>query len=304
MGFTLRMAKRAFLSSILSLLAVFVLACAGGGGGSSITTPWPGSDPNDVPMDYGAATSVVAQLNYYRSLGSLPPVTLDHGLSSGCQLHANYLQLNSVSLGSVGLAAHTETKGLPGYSASGAKAGANSVIYEGVTPVQAVNNWMQTLYHRLGMMDPNLKQVGFGTQGRYQVLDIGQGRTRGINATGAVSLFPWPGMQSVPGAYVREIPHPISGDDEIGIPITVEFFGGRGLAIEGVSVTLYDVTAGQELGCYVQYPGRPFLSQWDLGQLIAVIPHQPLPPRSTILVSVNAIVDFAPFSTEWQFTTR
>ena len=32
----------------------------------------------------------------------------------------------------------------------------------GVGPVEAVDNWMNTLYHRLGLLDPNLQRIGFG----------------------------------------------------------------------------------------------------------------------------------------------
>ena len=135
-------------------------------------------------------------------------------------------------------------------------------------------------------------------------MDIGQGRLRGLLAHDSISIFPWPGMTNVRGHYVREIPHPIPGDMEIGIPITVEFFGLRGLSIEQPIVRLRDVTHGRELGAYVQYPGQPFLPQWDLAQLIAIIPHSPLPGDSVIQVEVSAFVDGGPFNTQWQFSTK
>jgi len=258
-----------------------------------------------VQVDQSAASEAVAILNSYRAIGSLAPVTLDSNLCKGCQLHANYLTTNAVSLSAVGLVAHTESQSMPGYTPNGQLAGENSVIYEGVTAPQAVNNWMQTLYHRLGMMDPNLTRVGFGSQGRYQVMDIGQGRLRGWLAHDAISVFPWPGMQNVPTTYVREIPHPISYDYEIGIPITIEFFGMRGMGIGRPAVHLRNLSdGGRELGVYVQSPGHPFLKEWDMAQLIAIIPQSPLPPHSVIEVDVDAIVDGGKFNPQWQFTTK
>jgi hypothetical protein len=287
----------------LAVVAITVLLFAAScGGGSAATVP--ALNPAQVQVNHTTAASAVDLLNYYRSLGSLDSVVLDSDLCKGCQLHANYLVANSVSLSNVGLQAHTETPGGLGYTAAGAKAGQNSVIYEGVTATQAVTNWMQTLYHRLGMMDPNLKRVGFGSQGDYQVMDIGQGRLRGLLAHDSISLFPWPGMTNLPGSYVREIPHPIASDNEIGIPITLEFYGLRGLSIEQPIVKVTDLTHGRQLPAYIQYPGKPFLSKWDLNQLIAIIPQSPLPGGSTIEVEVNAFVDGGPFSTAWQFTTR
>ena len=114
-------------------------------GGSSTTTP-PALNPADVQVDQNTAATAVQLLNSYRVLGSIDPVVLDTDLSMGCQLHANYLTANLVSLSTVGLKAHTETPGALGYTLQGAKSGQNSVIYEGVTATQAVGNWMQTLY--------------------------------------------------------------------------------------------------------------------------------------------------------------
>ena len=298
MGIAGRMGRLGVLFFAAMLL---VASCSGGGTSSTVPIV---TNPSQVQVDQNTAATAVALLNQYRMLGSIDPVALDADLCKGCQLHANYLSSNSVSLSSVGLKAHTETPGAIGYTATGAKSAQNSVIYEGVTPTQAVTNWMQTLYHRLGMMDPNLKRVGFGSQGAYQVMDIGQGRLRGMLAHDSISIFPWPGMTGVVGSYVREIPHPIASDYEIGVPITIEFFGLRGVSIEQPVVHLRDVTHSRDLGAYVQYPGHPFLPQWDLAQLIAIIPHNPLPGGSVIEVEVNAFVDGGPFSTEWQFTTR
>jgi len=292
------------MAGLLALACFALLAVASCTGGSAGTTIPIVTNPAQVQVNHTAASNAIDLLNYYRSLGSLDLVTTDSDLCKGCQLHANYLSGNSVSLNAVGLKAHTETPGTAGYTVAGAKAGQNSVIYEGVTATQAVSNWMQTLYHRLGMMDPNLKRVGFGSQGGYQVMDIGQGRLRGMLAHDSISLFPWPGMTNVPGYYVREIPHPIASDNDIGIPITVEFFGLRGISIDQPIVKLYDVTHGRQLAAYVQFPGHPFLQQWDLAQLIAIIPQSPLPGGSVIKVEVNAFVDGGPFTTEWQFTTR
>lgn len=291
--------------AVLIFLALMLAASCGGGQGAVL--PPGSSNPSNVQVDQNAASSALAVLNEYRRMCSIPPVALDTKLSKGAQLHANYLYTNSVSLGAVGLQAHKEFPGTPGYSVEGNAAGQNSVIYEGVTATQSVHNWMQTLYHRLGMMDPNLKSIGFGSQGPYQVMDVGQGRLRGLLASDGVSLFPGPGMTNVPGGYVREIPHPIATDSSIGIPISIEFFGLRGILIGPPTVRLRDITPGRaprELGYYLQYPGRPFLKDWDLGQLIAIIPQAPLPNNSLIEVEVSALVDGATFNPKWQFTTR
>jgi uncharacterized protein YkwD len=283
----------------LTLLLVSATLCAlaaGCGGGGSTTVPGPGGQQ--------VAGSAVAQLNQYRRIGGLPAVTSDPILTQGAQQHAYYLGVNNVSLSQVGLAAHDENSSLPGYSSLGKKAGQNSVIYQGVTAIEAIDNWTLTFYHRLGMFDPNLTRVGFGSYSEYQVLDIGQGRVYGAAAEDAVVMFPFPGMQAVGAEYKREIPHPIKSDDSIGCPITVEFFGLRGRQISNVTAIVKDAGTGARLGSYLQYPGKPFLKEWDLGQLIAIIPSSPLPRGATIQVNVSAQVDGYPLDLEWQFYTQ
>jgi hypothetical protein len=290
---------------LLSCCCAFTLCLAastgcGGGGGSSVVQPGvSGTDLNPA-----ATASAIAQLNHYRRLGSLPIVTADTTLCLGAQHHANYMTLNQVQLAQIGLAAHDEVPGQPGYTALGDSAGHNSVIYQGVAPVEAIDNWTRTLYHRLGLFDPNLTRVGFGSYGGFQVLDIGQGRLYGSDADSAVVMFPFPGMQGIHGEYKREIPHPTPNDDEIGTPITVEFFGMRGRQISNVTAEVRNMNNGAKLGAYLQYPGKPFLKDWDLNQLIALIPSSPLPPQSTIQVTVQAQVDGYPFEAQWQFSTR
>ena len=148
------MARLAFVSIVAATL---LTAC--GAGGTTVSGPPVSGNPAQVQVNQAAGTAALALLNEYRAIGSLPPVALDANLCKGCQLHANYLYTNTIKLGTVGLQAHTETVGLPGYSQQGALAGQNSVIYEGVTPSHAIHNWMQTLYHRLGMMDPNITRI-------------------------------------------------------------------------------------------------------------------------------------------------
>ena len=50
---------------------------------------------------------------------------------------------------------------LPGYTAEGQKAGKGAVITLPTDPLLAVPVWMNTLYHRVPLLDPRLQKVGF-----------------------------------------------------------------------------------------------------------------------------------------------
>ena len=251
-----------------------------------------------------ATTAAVDRLNYYRQQAGLPLAPNNAGLSTGCQAHADYLVRNAISLPTAQLGAHTEDPLSPGFSADGALAGENSIIFQGVAAQTAVDQWLQTLYHRLGLFDPNLKKVGCGAAGDFLVLDDTRGRVRGITALSTYTLFPPAGWTDVPPDYRREIPHPVPGDDSLGIPITVEFFGEQGLSITDVSTTVTDARSGAVLPCYVQWPGHPLLPGWDYQQLIVAIPQDPLPAQCPVEVDITASVDDGPWHAHWVFTTR
>jgi hypothetical protein len=251
-----------------------------------------------------ATVSAVQRLNTYRIDAGLSPVRVDPQLSAGCQAHADYLVANRINLETVQLAAHTEHAGLPGYSAAGAAAASNSIIFQGVSASAAVDQWLQTLYHRLGLFDPNLKAVGCGAAGDFLVLDDDRGRVTGFAAAPGCTLFPPDGWTDVPGSYRREIPHPVPGDDSLGIPITIEFFGSLGRDITDVAAHLVDGRTGAEIPFYLQWPGHPLLAGWNYQQLIVLVPRDPLPGQCPVTVAVSARVDGKPWLASWTFTTR
>jgi uncharacterized protein YkwD len=282
---------------LAAALVASLAACSGGASRLPDTSQVPG-------FDLTSANLALARLNHYRTLASVPQVQLDYELSRDCQKHANYLKLNGIDLRVVGLGAHTEDPLVSGYTAEGEEAAASSVIYQGVTAPVAVDNWMCTLYHRLGLLDPNLMYIGFGSGGGYQVMDVVRGRVGMPYAVSGEALCPPPGMPDTPREYIMEIPHPIPGDDILGVPITVEFFGAVGRSILNVQTQLTDLAADEAVPCYVQWPGQPYLPEWDLAKLIALIPKQPLGAARTYRVSVTAWVDGTPWSAQWDFTTR
>jgi len=281
--------------------AAVVFAQSGCTGGGAATT---GNPPDTGAPSQAAAVAAIERLNHYRNQANTPPVLLDEQLSLGCQAHADYLQINSIDLHVVGLDAHNEYPELQAYSEAGEAAGASSIIYQGVTSVEAVDNWMATFYHRLGLLDVNLLAVGFGSAGGYQVMDVVHGRAQDDAIQSGTALFPSVGMRDAPVAYRQEIPHPIPGDRSLGVPITVEFSGGIGWHITGVGYLVLDTDSGATVPCYLQTPGQPFLPEWDMSQVIALIPREPLAKGHTYRVSVSATVDGSPWAGEWLCLTR
>src|SRR5262249_2347608 len=141
------------------------------------------------------------KVNAYRKIAGVGPVTLDPALSKGCQAHAHYLVRNHGHPAVRGLDIHKEDPSLPGYSEEGHRAAQASVIQAGVSPPVAVDGWMATFFHRLPILDPDLKRIGWGQaigkrSGWVTVMDTGRGRGRDRAA-----LDPADGQRDVPLTY-------------------------------------------------------------------------------------------------------
>lgn len=135
------------------------------------------------PLRYRRERTVAAleQVNAVRRLADLPPVELDETLSRGCQAHADYVVRHLDHPSVQGLGIHEEDAKLPGFSKAGQRAGQNGVIAILSDPADAVDGWMATLYHRIPLLDPALKRVGYGQtlhpfRGWVTVLDSGSGK--------------------------------------------------------------------------------------------------------------------------------
>ena len=113
----------------------------------------PGEDSERAMLD---------SLNHFRKSAGLRPVVLDAALSRACGSHASYLLQNAYHLEQrPPLTAHEEDPALPGFNLAGQRAGRSSVIAKHqCSPEQAVEAWIDSLYHRIPLLHPNLRRVG------------------------------------------------------------------------------------------------------------------------------------------------
>jgi uncharacterized protein YkwD len=127
------------------------------------------------------AEAMVRRVNEARRLTGLGPVSLHEPLSKGCQAHAAYVARNAEHPKVQGLGIHDEDATLPGATKEGSAAGKASLIAILPDPADSVEGWLATLYHRVPLLDPGLKRVGYGqqrhpTRGWVIVMDASRGR--------------------------------------------------------------------------------------------------------------------------------
>jgi hypothetical protein len=260
----------------------------------------------------------------------LAPVSDEPSLSEGELNHARYLVENyarSISHGvNKGAAMHEEENGKPGFTPTGMHAAQNSDVAEwpGPTPPPspnwALDDWMTGAFHRINILNPNLREVAYGQScGDFGVctaaLNVLAGAERPILSAlplAAPILFPPPGSTVGLGPLHGEWPDPISScpgyETPAGLPVTLQLgarvdarLDGYRLIREGVSPATLE-TCGFDASSYAnpdataQERGRQILRVFGAAVLV---PRVPLDKGASYMVSMT--VNRREY--KWRFST-
>jgi hypothetical protein len=252
-------------------------------------------------------------INQFRSQASLPLLGEEEYWSEGSWLHARYMVKNDVIQ-------HHEDPVNPWYSTGGAEAAANCNLMVSTTGLvdddYPILIWMQAPFHAVGLLDPALHSVGYGTyresDGGFEMgaaLDV----LRGLGQIPETVRFPvaWPGDSAiVPLAYHWvESPDPLTScpgyATPSGLPILLQLGSGgltpdvtaHSLRRDGVDLPhcVFDETDYANPNDALRDLGRSVLGARDA---VIIIPRDPLDPGATYEVSVTANGR----TTAWSFT--
>jgi hypothetical protein len=209
------------------------------------TTETPASPeerPANASMDTTQVAAWLVPLNRYRAMVGLRPVTADIHLSRGDFLHSHYLAVNyapQLPDLRLGAEAHTEDSDKPAFSAEGAAAARASDIdwswdSDGrPEPAWAIRNWMQVPFHRLQIINPYLRQVGYGSDCRGNVCFAALNTGTDVDPPPATPsprstplVFPPDGSVIEIGEFSGEWPDPLTScpgyAPPAGLPVTLE----------------------------------------------------------------------------------
>ena len=171
----------------------------------------------------------LGELNYYRVAAGLAPVSENTSLEPGILAHLTYLEdtpssyLQTPPYQSM----HTENPASPYYTPAGAYEASMSNLMVGwpsYTNVQFIDGWLTAPFHALGMLRPELTQVGFAAQNGAAGLGVGSMAGFGHTITSPV-LFPGPGMTTDLTEFSGgESPSPLptcgwTTDYHVGLPL-------------------------------------------------------------------------------------
>ncbi len=269
----------------------------------------------------------LADVNSYRALAGERPMRLDLALEGASRAHSGFFHRNLSRYGSnLDLSVHQEQPGWPGYvgrSPYGRDVafgfngdGDSEVMAFGVPIGDAVKLWIDSVYHRFGLLDPGLVDMGYGISGSAResqdlpVTTIDAGYLASAEVRDRVPVL-WParGLVGVPLAFLQgEIPDPLANFPgatyPAGYPVTISFFGER---VSGLSITGARLRAnGKVVPSYVLAPENE-QDPDELGMSAALIPTSPLTANTVYSAEFSGSYEdpggWHPFRCTWSFST-
>jgi tetratricopeptide (TPR) repeat protein len=262
-------------------------------------------DPDAVLQQH--ALRALARVNAVRAQAGLPAVHLDGRLSAAATAHSFYWLFNQARPSQKGLGIHTETPGTPGFSGSTVIDRGNEFGWhdgpmgEDIThrggPESAVDDWVDSVYHRFPILRPDLRAIGYADayMAGLPIEDMEFGFAP-AGSSAAPVVYPAAGQGDVPATFVdNELPDPVppGGPRVTGYPITVTF--DRYSNVQVSSFTLSG-PSGQVGFVFLLQPGDSTENSASL------LPGVPLTAGARYTVHIAATVDGTPYQRTWSFT--
>lgn len=264
----------------------------------------------ELPAPGPEERTALAHVNAIRRAAGLDELTLANDLSIAALSHARYLAANPEQQQ---LDAHGERAGTPlftGRRASdraaywGYRGGISEVVNWVDRAEDAIDGWMDTLYHRIPLIHPGNRSMGYGRAGSGENL-VNVLKASPADETPGEVLWPYPGQTGVPTGWDgAEVPDPFrlypGARRPVGYTITLTFGGRvRSLRLQTGSLT----GPGGELKVMRFDPSNDD----ELDDTVALIPTAPLEPGTTYSAYLSGQVDLGtglkPFEKRWSFTT-
>ncbi len=259
--------------------------------------PTPTAPPTPKPWNW------LDYLNQFREMAGLPPAVENPSWSTGTALHSRYMvKTNTVS--------HSEDASNPWYTAEGQAAAQTSNLIGASDLMETsdrwvLDSWMVAPFHAVGILDPHLRQVGFGSyrepDGGIQVgaaLDVLRGQAELPVGIRYPILWPGPGTVVDLRMYWDETPSPLTScpgyTSPAGLPLVIQVGSGAGVPkvtahsfVRGstpLEHCVFDETNYYNPNGSLQGLGRAILSSRDA---IILLARQPLAANTTYTASVT-----------------
>lgn len=219
----------------------------------------------------------------------VPDLKLERDLCEGVQKHAAYLALNPEQA-NAWPDAHEEYRDKEGYTPEGHWGGTHANVGPaGNKPEDAIDGWMGTFYHRIPMLVPELKRIGWGQAGPFAVIDVA---SFVVPPEGEWTVV-WPadGMKDVPIDFAngsKELPNPVVADpsQNFGYPVTLQI-GNTKPDAPSPQITMRLFDGKNEVPCWFSTPDKPTNPDMALKNSWCLIPKGKLKAGTTYTVTAE-----------------
>ncbi|MGI6697538.1 MAG: stalk domain-containing protein [Clostridia bacterium] len=256
------------------------------------------------------------RINYYRGIAGLPGMTIDKSLNAAANNHALYVSSNTNAGHYQNNKKHQYFTGEMPWDRTRYFGYMSPMVAENIHFVKshtgAVDDWMDSVYHRLPLINPIYKHMGYGyavKDTKYvNVLEVGAVRYNGLDRQ--VVVYPADGQRGVPLTWSgMEQPDPfrlypgVKGPG--GYPITVLVSGDRTERVELKSASIAEGSTGSVKFYRFDASNDPEL---DDNNAIVLVPERNLKPYTTYRVNITMEIIYDEDSREelkkeWTFTT-
>ncbi len=264
------------------------------------------------------------RINCYRNLMGLPVADLGSGPDSAAANHAAYMdETDEYSF----MEADTQAANYTGYDMLDRLEAADYEVDLSVEnpremlaavangndadAAHAIDNWMNTVYHRQPLVVPMLQEVGVGVRGSFvDLITVAPWDTAVNDGPGGRWVVPYPvaGQENVPTSFRSdaESPDPVAGVDEVGSPISVTFQD----EVWVDDSNHFDIHLVPE-GCSLQTQGGDPVevkllepdNDGHLNDTVVMVPMSPLDANQTYVVEFSVLVGNLTWERSWSFTT-
>ena len=189
-------------------------AGAAGAGTTPAGSPPKSTSPTECPAPPAGSPDKAIQalnaVNELRIASGSGCMQLVPELVQSAQAHCDYQAMhrgNAMCMAD----AHSEISGCMGFTGANVQAREIAAGYPrtlaytevattfGNNPVAAVPNWIDTVYHRIPLLDPWTVDMGYGGAAGCDVIDIGRGMSQA--AADTIAVYPYDGQTNVPPTW-------------------------------------------------------------------------------------------------------
>jgi hypothetical protein len=299
----------------LVALAVMAGACAQGDDGEaadqSAEDPTPSGCPQAAAGLPAGAAGAVEQVNRIRRRAGLGCLEAIGEMSEAAVRHCGYYVASGG--GPCVDRPHREMPGCPGFVAPMFDERLEKAGYQGYARFEvmayvadaptSVRLWLDSVWHRLPILAPELQQAGYGAarRGDLRCDTMEFGVAAGDRSSSRVVTYPLDGQQGVPRSFSgRESPEPPPPPQgwPSGYPIT--------LYAAGLTATAHAITVDgrdQPLEHEFIAPGDPRAAGLLIDEMM-LYTWRPLAPATRYRVRIEGTRGGEPVRFEWTFTTR